>query len=98
MGRRRFPVASWPPRSLCPWWLPDSDLVPANLGKLEFTRDLVLRGVAQKQIALFVTGQYVPSLGLMAIRCERRMGATGEELIPIGMALPDDEPFMPMRL
>lgn len=92
----RFPVGTPPPRSLVPWQIAHSDLVPANAGKLEFTRDLVLHGIAQKQIAVFVTGQYAPSLGLMAIRCERRMGPTGEELTPIGMALPDETPFVPV--
>lgn len=94
MGRR-FPVATSPPKSLIPWIIEHSDLVPANAGTLEFERDLVLQGLPQKQLAVFVRGEYQAVLGLMAIRCERRMGATGEELTPIGIALPDEDVYVP---
>lgn len=93
----RFPVATSPPRSLVPWQIAHADVVPANAGKIEFSRDLVLQGVPQKQIACYAPGEYVRCLGLIAIRCERRMGPTGEELTPLGMALPDDAPFLPER-
>lgn len=96
MGRRP-PVETTPPRSLVPWQIAHSDIVPANLGQLEFTRDLVIDGVPQKQIAVFVPGEYQRTLGLLAIRCERRMGPTGELLTPLGMSLPDDDVLEPAR-
>lgn len=92
MGRKP-PFRSEEPRSLVPWWLFHSDINPANKGKLEFTRDLVVRGIPEKHVAMFVTGQFVASLGMIAIRCERRQTSAGEQLLPMGMAIPDDAPM-----
>lgn len=84
MGRR---APGTPAVSLVPWWLSNTDINPAGKG---FERDTITQGQPQRQLAFHVTGQYVPSLGLIAIRCERR----GETLTPIGMALSDDAPLV----
>lgn len=73
--------------SLVPWWLPDSDLRPANNGEFELSRDLQRNGKPEKQIGLHVWGQsdHPPSLGMIALRCERH----GEQLIPLTLQIPE---------
>jgi hypothetical protein len=71
-----------------PWCILESDLCPANHGKPEFTRDVrTPEGQPQRHLALHVTQQFHPgaSLGLVALRCERR----GTKLIPISLSIPD---------
>lgn len=80
--------------SRVPWWLPDSDLWPANDGKAELTRDCrTPEGQPQRHLALHVTQQYRPgqTLGLVALRCERR----GERLIPVTLSIPESPIILP---
>lgn len=86
MGRKG-PIRTDPPKSLVPWWILHSDIVPAGAPCL--SRDLVINGRPEKHVAFHVSGQYIPSLGLMAIRYGRR----GGQLTPLGIALPDDAPL-----
>jgi hypothetical protein len=80
--------------SRVPWWLFDSDLRPADPPCA--SRDLVKDGQPQRQVAFFVSGQFVPTLTLMAVRCERRQTSTGEELWPLSVAWPcEDLPLEP---
>jgi hypothetical protein len=83
----RHKGTSPPARSLVPWWLPHSDVNPAGAAFL--ARDTITNGQPQKQLAFHVAGQFISSLGVIAIRCERRQYADGEHLFPIGIAIPD---------
>lgn len=79
--------------SLVPWWLPNSDLWPANR-KLDLSRDCrTLEGQPQRHLALYVTQQHRPGqmLGLLAIRCERR----GERITPISLSIPESAIIVP---
>lgn len=73
--------------SRVPWEIPESDLCEANRGELELYRDLSINGRPQRQIAMHVTGSVNPhlSLGLIAVRCERR----GDHLIPLTLSIPE---------
>lgn len=73
--------------SRVPWWLPDSDLVEADDGKLGYTRDVRINGKPERQIAMHVVGQFSPVcvLGLLAVRCEWE----GGRLVPMTCAIPD---------
>lgn len=73
--------------SLVPWWLPDSDLREANDGEAELVRDLVRNGKPERQFGLQVFGQATapPSLGLIAIRCQRRGGT----VTPLTLSIPE---------
>ena len=84
MGRSR----SWPRIwSHVPWWLPHEDLVEADDGEIAFVRDLSVEGRAERHLAMHVVGQFDRglSLGLVAIRCERK----GGQLVPLGIAIPE---------
>lgn len=52
-----------------------------------FHRDTLLYGQSGRQVALHVIGQYDRSLsiGLIALRCERR----GEQTIPLTLSIPE---------
>jgi hypothetical protein len=71
--------------SSVPWWLPDSDLRTANHGEAELRRDLVRNGKPERQLGLHVWGQAdaAPSLGVIALRCERH----GERLVPLTLSI-----------
>lgn len=74
--------------STVPWWLPDSDLREADGGEPALRRDLLVNGKAERHFGLHVWGQVEPcppSLGLVAVRCERQ----GSTVIPISLSIPD---------
>lgn len=68
-----------------------SDLREANDGEPELYRD-THDGSPERQLGLHVVGQYDShlSLGLIAVRCERR----GTQLIPMSMAIAETPPFI----
>jgi hypothetical protein len=62
-----------------------SDLV--EQGDPEIVRDCRnVIGQPERHIGLLVKGEYVPTLGILAIRCSRRGNEIG---IPLGLAIPD---------
>lgn len=68
---------------LVPW----GDLAPNDLreGQAFLTRDIRKLGRGERHLCMPVSGEYVPQLGMMAIRCERHSGWE----IPLSMALVD---------
>ena len=67
-----------------PWdWLEQSDLWVQ--GPPEYTRYVsgTLRRSPEMHLGLNIVGQYVPHLGLLAIRCERK----GDTVTPISVAI-----------
>lgn len=71
--------------ALVPW----SDIRPSDLmeqGDPELVRDCR----HERHLGLHVRGEYVASLGLLAIRCERHHGW----LLPLSMAIADTPPFV----
>lgn len=65
--------------TLVPWQILDSDLV--EQGEPELVRDLH----QERQLGLHVLGSCGVSLGLIAIRCERK----GETLTPLTLSIPE---------
>ena len=74
-------------KSYVPWWLPHSDVNPADDGELALCSDVRIDGMAQRLLAMAVVGQADRSLvlGLIAVRCERSRG----ELIPLTLSIPE---------
>lgn len=73
-----------------------SDLCEANQGELELYRDTQVGPLAERHVGMHVVGQYDSwlSLGILAIRCERK----GRTLIPVSMAIADTPPAHPALL
>ena len=81
-------MGRWETRcSLVPWWLPDSDLCEANGGEVELERHLVVDGHRETHLGLHVWGQAddAPSLGILAIRCQRE----GSHDVPLTLSIPE---------
>ena len=76
LGPMRFPLVPWGDISV-------SDLREA--GPPELQRDIRTFGTAEKHLCLLVKGQYVPTLGMIAVRCERHSGW----LLPLTLAIVD---------
>lgn len=69
-----------------PWSeIEQSDLI--EQGKPELVRDCR----RERHLGLNIKGQYVHSLGILAVRCERY----GDDLFPISMAIAPDKWEMP---
>ena len=67
-----------------PWsWIAPSDLREA--GPPELTRDIRKFGRAERHLCLAIKGEYVPTLGMVAIRCERHSGWE----LPLSLAIVD---------
>jgi hypothetical protein len=75
-------------KSLCPWFIAEEDVNPAESGL--FSRDLQMGVQAQRHYGLQVLGTFDPSLslGMLAIRCERKKG----QMLPLAIAWVDAPP------